>query len=62
MVLAVPSAAAIKVVLDYAYPRQPEPERESEPEPAPASELEAEPYPGPLAPTPLGDSSAVAPR
>jgi predicted PurR-regulated permease PerM len=59
MVLAVPTAAAIKVILDYAYPRQVEPV--AEPEPAPL-EVETEPYPGPLAPTPLGDSSAVAPR
>jgi predicted PurR-regulated permease PerM len=59
MVLAVPTAAAIKVVLDQAYPRpapEPEPARE------PLAEPEAEPYPGPLAPTPLGDSAPVAPR
>jgi predicted PurR-regulated permease PerM len=64
MVLAVPTAAAIKVVLDYAYPRPaPEPlaveSREVE---GRGAEPEAEPYPGPLAPTPLGDSTAVAPR
>jgi predicted PurR-regulated permease PerM len=61
MVLAVPTAAAIKVVLDYAYPRPPEPE------PAPATQeqaaaIEPEPYPSPLAPTPIGDSAPVAPR
>jgi predicted PurR-regulated permease PerM len=77
MVLAVPTAAAIKVVLDYAYPR---PAAESERVGVEVKgrevdgqvqaregegrgvEPEAEPYPGPLAPTPLGDSAPVAPR
>jgi predicted PurR-regulated permease PerM len=63
MVLAVPTAAAIKVVLDQAYPRPaPEPEPPAEPAREPLAEPEAEPYPGPLAPTPLGDSAPVAPR
>jgi hypothetical protein len=56
----VPTAAAVKVILDYAYPRQAEePEGVVEPEPEP---VETEPYPSPLAPTPLGDSAPLAPR
>lgn len=56
MVLAVPIAAAVKVVLDYAYPREPAPALdEPESEPLLAPEPATEPYPGPLAPTPLGE-------
>jgi predicted PurR-regulated permease PerM len=70
MILAVPTAAAIKVVLDYAYPHgavapEAEPEAEAEAEArvqVQAQAAETEPYPGPLAPTPLGDSTPVAPR
>jgi predicted PurR-regulated permease PerM len=51
MILAVPTAAAVKVVLDYAYPQQvPQPQPEEQPE------AETQPYPSPLAPTPLGES------
>jgi predicted PurR-regulated permease PerM len=70
MILAVPTAAAIKVVLDYAYPHPggvPEPGPRGAPEAeahvqGQVEAVESQPYPGPLAPTPLGDSTPVAPR
>jgi predicted PurR-regulated permease PerM len=57
MILAVPTAAAIKVVLDYAYPQQ------ATLLAPPEVEVATEPYPGPLAPTPIGDAASLpAPR
>ena len=56
MVLAVPTAAAVKVVLDYAYPRR----KAIEPATERQSRGQTEPYPSPLAPTPLGEASRSA--